>query len=119
MIEFTWDARKAHRNEREHGVPFPIARVALQSGLGVAMEEQFREGEWRTNVVVPFRGISLLTITIAEETGEADENSDNTIREETSQAWADGARTVRIISAREATASERARYFEYRAPVLG
>jgi len=119
MIEFTWDARKARRNEREHGVPFPIARIALQSGLGVAVEEQFREGEWRTNVVAPFRGISLLTITIADDSGETDEDSDSTTNEETEETWAGGARVVRIITAREATAREKILYFESRPPVMG
>jgi len=119
MIEFTWDARKARRNEREHGISFPIARVALQSGLAIAVEEQFREGEWRTNVVVPFRGISLLTVTIADETGETDGDSYYTIDEETEQAWAGGVKIVRIITAREATAREQRLYFTYRPPSLG
>jgi uncharacterized DUF497 family protein len=119
MIEFTWDSRKARRNEREHGISFPLARAALESQLGIPVEEQFREGEWRTNVVVPLRGIFLITVTVASYHGDEDEGIGTGGSEETEQAWGSGDIVIRIIMAREATTHEKAHYFESRPPVVG
>jgi uncharacterized DUF497 family protein len=117
MIEFTWDERKARRNERDHGISFPLARVALETGLGVPVEEEFREGEWRTNVVVPLRGIFLITVTVASYGDEDEDNAGDS--EETEQGWNGRNIVIRIISAREATPIENDGYFRSRAAEMG
>jgi uncharacterized DUF497 family protein len=118
MIEFTWDARKARRNEREHGISFWLARAALETGKGVAVNDEWREGEWRTNVVVPFPGTTFITITIASYSGDDHEDDFISAGKETEQAWP-GDVEIRIISARESTTHETILYFEYRSPGLG
>lgn len=74
MIRYTWNARKAARNLREHDVSFTLAEYALRQGLAVPIEEQFREGEWRVKMVVLVEGNVLLTVVVG--TGDEDENSD-------------------------------------------
>jgi len=120
MIEFEWDERKARRNEREHGVSFRLAQAALETGLGVPIAEQFRQGEWRTNIVVPLRGVLLITVTIATYHGEEDEDisAGSDEDEETEQPWSGGA-LIRIISARESTLEEQRTYFQSRPPFPG
>ncbi len=119
MIEFTWDERKARRNEREHSVTFNIAQAALESGWGIEIGEQFREEEWRTLIVAPFRGILMLHITIAFYGRGEDEDGIRGSDEETEPDWTGEQGTIRIISAREATAKERSLYFQYRPQTLG
>jgi uncharacterized DUF497 family protein len=119
MIEFTWDARKARRNERDHGISFAAAQTALESRLGVEIEEQFREDEWRTIVIAPLHGILLLHITIAFYPRGEDEGTSIESDEEARQHWRRGEGTVRIISARKAEADEQALYFTACAQTLG
>jgi uncharacterized DUF497 family protein len=119
MIEFTWDARKARRNEHEHGISFSAAQAALESRFGVEIEEQFRENEWRTIVVAPLRGILLLHITIAFYPRGEDEGTSIDSDEEARQGWRGGEGTVRIISARKAETDEQALYFTARPQALG
>ena len=119
MIEFEWDERKARRNEREHGVSFRLAQAALETGLGVPIAEQFRQGEWRTNVVVPLRGIFLITITIAAYYGEEDEDISTGRDDETEQPRSGSGAIIRIISARESTQQEQSIYFQSRPPSVG
>jgi uncharacterized DUF497 family protein len=119
MIEFTWDVRKARRNEREHGVSFPIAQAAIESRLGVEVEEQFREGEWRTIIIAPFRGILLLHITIAFYPGEDDDTSNQANAEDEQQVWHGEHGIIRIISARKAMAHEQGLYFAARPTEMG
>jgi len=103
MIEFTWDARKARSNERKHRISFEIAQEALETTLGVEIGEQFREEEWRTLVVAPFRGILLLHITFAFYPRGEYEDSDSG-DEDPQQDWSGEHGIIRIISARKATA---------------
>jgi uncharacterized DUF497 family protein len=119
MIEFQWDERKARRNEREHGVSFAIAQTALESRLGVEIGEQFREEEWRTLVVAPFRGMLMLHITIAFYGRDEDEDSIAGSDEETEQNWSGEHGVIRIITARKATTGEQNLYFEYRPQSMG
>jgi uncharacterized DUF497 family protein len=119
MIEFTWDERKARRNEREHGISFNIAQAALEGGMGVELGEQFRDEEWRTLVVAPFRGSLMLHITFAFYGRGEDEDSITGIDEETEQDWSGEHGVIRIISAREATKGEQDLYFQYRPQSLG
>ena len=119
MIEFQWDERKARRNEREHGVSFAVGQAALESGLGVEIGEQFREGEWRTIIVAPFRSVVLLHITIAFYGRGEDEDGIAGDGEETEQDWTGEHGVIRIISARKATTDEQSLYFEYRPQSMG
>jgi uncharacterized DUF497 family protein len=119
MIRFTWDARKARRNEREHGISFPVAQSAIESGLGVEIGEQFRDDEWRTIVVAPWRGIFLLHITFAFYGGGEDEDGIAGNSEEAQSDWTGQHGVIRIISAREATKGEQALYFEARPQSMG
>ena len=121
MIEFQWDERKTRRNEREHGISFRLAQAALETGLGIPVTEQFRQGEWRTNIVVPLRGVLLITVTIATYHGEEDEDisAGSDEDEETEQPWSGGGALIRIISARESTLEEQRTYFQSRPPFPG
>ena len=119
MIEFTWNPRKARRNERIHGVSFPIAQAAIESRLGVELEEQYREEEWRTIVVAPLRGILLLQITLAFYPRSDREDPDSETHKEASQTWTGSEGVIRIISARKATTHEQALYFAARPQALG
>ncbi|WP_049789363.1 BrnT family toxin [Granulicella tundricola] len=118
-MRFTWDERKARRNVREHGLSFPLGQAAIESGLGIPVEEQFREGEWRTLVVAPVHGILLITIVVTLNYGEQDEDLIETGEYEQEPIdWQDEAAVIRIISVREASAAEQALYFESR-PAFG
>ncbi len=117
MIEFTWDARKARRNEREHGIAFDLAQAAIESGLGIEIEEQEHGDEWRTIIIAPFRGMLLIQITLA--FYGRGTNEDIGVSEKAEQNWTGGDGIIRIISAREATSREQALYFAYRPQGLG
>ena len=119
MIEFTWDLRKAQRNERVHGVSFNAAQAAIESGWGIEIGEQFRDDEWRTIVVAPFRGILMLHITFAFYGRGEDEDGIAGDGEETEQDWTGEHGVIRIISARKATTDEQSLYFEYRPQSMG
>jgi uncharacterized DUF497 family protein len=119
MIEFTWDARKARRNERLHGISFSAAQAALESRLGIEIEEQSQGDEWRTIVIAPVHGILLLHITIAFYPRGEDEATRIDSDQEADQDWRGGEGIVRIISARKATAAEQALYFTTRPQALG
>jgi len=118
-MKFSWDERKARRNERLHGVSFAIAQAALESGWGIEIGEHFRYDEWRTLVVAPFRSILLLHITIAFYGRDEDEDGIAGNDEETQQDWTGKHGIIRIISARKATADERSLYFEARPESMG
>lgn len=119
MIEFTWDARKAKRNLREHSVSFPLAQAALESGLAVPLEEQYREEEWRTIVIAPLRGILLLHITFAFYPRSNDEDFHDELAGEETRIWTGTQGVIRIISARKATTDEQGQYFSARPQALG
>ena len=118
MTPFDWTTRKADRNAREHAnVSFPLAQNALESGLGVPIEEQFVEGEWRTAVVAPSANGVLLFIVIAHRIGDEDEQSTSDEKVGTeNEGWKKEDLTIRIISARKATAHERRLYLEASPP---
>ena len=119
MIKFTWDARKAERNERIHGVSFSLAQVAIESRLGVPIDEQYREDESRTLIVAPLRGSLLLQITLAFYSRSDDEDPSDEAYQEADQTWNGNEGIIRIISARKATTREQAFYFAARPQALG
>ncbi len=108
MIKYVWNARKAARNLREHHVSFTLAEYALRQGLTVPIEEQFREGEWRTKIVAMVDGNTLLTISVG--TGDEDESSDTF--EAAGDADEEELRILRIINARAASSEESTLFYQ-------
>ena len=103
-MKFSWDERKARRNERIHGVSFTLAQAAIESGLAVPIEEQYREGEWRERVVASLGGHVFLLVILAISQGDEDEFLRNTVEE--GETYQPGQPVVRIISARHASEAE-------------
>ena len=103
-MRFSWDDRKARRNERVHGVSFALAQAGIETGLAVPIEEQFREGEWREKVVAPLAGHVFLTIILVASQGDRNEFLSTTSEE--GEAWQANGITIRIISARRASKAE-------------
>jgi hypothetical protein len=90
-IEFEWDAAKAEKNLRKHGVAFEDAtRVFADPGVIFEVDREL-EGEQRLHAIGIVRSRIALTVV-------------HTTVEEV------GFERVRIISAREATPGERRRY---------
>jgi uncharacterized DUF497 family protein len=113
MVRFEWDERKARRNLRKHGISFPVAQAAIESGLAVELFEQFHEGEWRTVLAAPVRSI-LITVVVAVYDGEHDEGSEANIEADEEGTWSERDTVIRIISARHASRRERQFYVEAR-----
>ena len=90
--EFEWDERKAKRNEREHGVPFDLARLVFDDPNAIDrldLDEADEDRELITGLV----GDVLLTVCFAER-----------------------GHRKRIISARKATYREQIDYNEANSP---
>ncbi len=115
-MKCTWDERKARRNERLHGVSFPLAEHALKSGLGIHAADQFVEDEWRLVILAPAKGIVLLHIVITLRNPEEYVNDTGTDQEDDEAEWFGENSIVRIITARLATTKEEALYFQDRLP---
>jgi uncharacterized DUF497 family protein len=89
---FEWDKRKAHSNERKHGISFELAKEAFDDEFQVRSSRGWEDGEerwWTIGLVGPWLLVVAHTWI---------ENEEEDI--------------IRIISARKATASERRRYEE-------
>ena len=114
-MTFTWDPRKAKRNERIHGISFALAQGALESGFAVPVEEQYRSGEWRTVVVGPIYNGVLISIVIAQ--GDEDDTY-NSIEEDSTDRSPEEV-VVRIISARRSSPYEQKLYVEASPPHWG
>jgi uncharacterized DUF497 family protein len=90
---FSWDASKAAANLRKHRVSFALARAVFQDPLALSRyDDEHSEGEDRWVTLGQAGNAALLVVvhTFDERDG--------------------GSASVRIISARKATASERAQY---------
>jgi uncharacterized protein len=87
MLTFEWDAEKAERNFRKHGISFPSATIAFDDPNGIViLDGRFDYGEERYNLIAAAENF-LLVVTFVERDGK-----------------------IRIISAREASRQERAQY---------
>ena len=87
MQTFEWDAEKAERNFRKHGISFRSATVAFDDSDGIViLDRRFDYGEERYNLIGTAESF-LLVVTFTE-------------RDE----------TIRIISARKASRQERTQY---------
>jgi uncharacterized DUF497 family protein len=86
---YEWDPKKAAANFRKHGVRFPEAASALEDPLGITIVDPDSNGEARwASIAMDDSGRVLVTVF--------------TMRES----------SIRIISSRPATPSERRRYQE-------
>ena len=84
MVE--WDPVKARANLRKHGVRFADAVIALEDGTGITVREE-REDEDRS-ITIGMDGLARILVVVYTWRGE----------------------TIRLISARLATARERRQY---------
>jgi uncharacterized DUF497 family protein len=90
-MRYEWDDAKAERNERKHGITFEVAILVFDDPNCALFVERVQDGEERWHAIGSVMGAVILTVVhtyYAEATGE----------------------TIRIISARNATAQERKLY---------
>ena len=85
-MRFTWDARKAAANLRKHGVSFPEAATAFDDELGAYYPDAVHDDRF---VLIGYSQRARLLYVVHAEVQQD---------------------VIRIISARRATAHERARY---------
>ena len=88
-MRFIWDEEKSRRNLAKHKVSFETARLAFDDPNAVSRLERVEDGEERWQTLGLVGGIVILFVA-------------HTYREE------GGEEIIRIISARKATAQERA-----------
>lgn len=90
-VIFEWDDGKAAANLRKHDVAFELAKRVWDDEAHIIVFDRYENDEERWHAVGLVRGILILTVV------------------HTCPASKDDA-TIRIISARKATAAERKRY---------
>ena len=88
---FEWDDDKAAANIRKHYVAFELAELVWDDPAHIIVFDRYENDEERWHAIGLVRGILILTVVQAHPMGD-DENS------------------IRIISARKATADARKRY---------
>lgn len=93
---FEWDAVKARINQRKHGVRFETARLVFEDPLALFEQDRIDDGEYRWRAIGLVQGVAVLLVA------------------HTHVDHEDGDETIRIISARSATAAERKRYEQQR-----
>lgn len=89
-MRFEWDAAKAERNRRKHGVDFATASLVFDDPLHLSIQDRVEYGEvrWITFGLVDARVVVAVAHTVKDGDDEV----------------------IRIISARLATKQERQRY---------
>ena len=89
---FEWDPEKERANRRKHGVSFATVLPVFEDPLALVTRDCDEHGEerWRVVGMVGLHDLLFVSFTVREER--------------------DGSETVRLISARRATRSERRRY---------
>jgi uncharacterized DUF497 family protein len=94
-MRFDWDENKNRINRAKHGIDFDFARLAFDDPFAITIQDRDVEGEQRYQLLgaVYARVILVAHAVTTAATGEDEE-------------------TIRIISARKATPSERKRYEE-------
>ena len=93
-LRFEWDERKNRSNQRKHGVSFEEAAQVFRDPMYVSAQDRVEDGEERWQTFGLVDGVLLLMVA-------------HTIEEQSSVE-----ETIRIVSARRATARERRRYEE-------
>lgn len=91
MTRFAWDEKKSRGNLKKHKVSFEAAKLVFEDPRAISRLERIENGEERWQTVGLAGGFALLFVA-------------HTWREE------NGEEVLRIISARKATAYERAIY---------
>jgi uncharacterized DUF497 family protein len=89
-LTFVWDPRKAASNLRKHGVSFEEATTAFADPLSLTIPDPDHSESEERYVLVGLSNMARLMVVVHAETGE----------------------TIRIISARSASALERRKYEE-------
>jgi uncharacterized DUF497 family protein len=92
-MRFEWDARKDKANRAKHGISFDLAKRVFDDPNHLSVQDRHEGGEerWQTLGLIGPHVIILVAHTYEDEHGEE---------------------TIRIISARKATQTERRRYDE-------
>ena len=91
-MNFIWDLEKDAVNRSKHGVSFETAALVFDDPFHLSVLDRVVEGEERWRTMGQIGGLVILVVA-------------HTYKEQ------DGEETIRIISARKATRSER-RYYE-------
>jgi uncharacterized DUF497 family protein len=91
-VRFEWDAKKARNNLTKHGVAFDEAVTVFYDGLSVTIADPEHSADEDRSIIVGHSSRNRLMVVVHVEDGN----------------------TIRIISAREATARERRVYEEGR-----
>jgi len=89
---FEWDATKAEKNFRKHGITFEDAAIVFNDPLAISEQDRIENGECRWQTIGMSGNCLLLLVA-------------HTLRHEEQ-----GIEIVRIISARRAVRQERRRY---------
>ncbi|MFK0692049.1 BrnT family toxin [Mesorhizobium sp. IMUNJ 23033] len=95
-MRFEWDLEKAKSNLRKHGVSFELATRVFLDPLALTVQDRVEGAEYRWQTIGVVDGTFVLLVAHAD-------------REE------DGIEVIRIISARQATPSEKRHYGQNRA----
>ena len=93
---FAWDEAKALANQLKHGVSFETARFVFADPHALSEQDRIEGGEYRWRTLGLVNGVVVLLV--------AHMATDHE----------DGDETIRIISARQATRTERRRYDQAR-----
>ncbi len=91
-LRFTWDPRKARRNERAHGVSFEDAQAVFFDECAILLDDPDHSDDEQRFLLI---GLSLTARVVV---------VSHCLREDET--------TIRIISARKATPTERDNYWE-------
>jgi uncharacterized protein len=89
-MHFVWDEQKSRQNLAKHRVSFGLAKLVFEDPLHISVPDPY-EGEERWRTLGLIRGVVMLMVA-------------HTVEEK------DGEETIRIISARKATRTEREAY---------
>lgn len=92
-VQFTWDEHKNQINTRKHKVSFELATRVFDDPKHYSAQDRQVEGEERWQTIGLVHGVMILLVA-------------HTVEEE------DQGETIRIISARAATPTERRQYEE-------
>jgi uncharacterized DUF497 family protein len=89
---FTWDPVKAEANRRKHSVSFETAKLVFADPFALSDQDRIEGGEQRWQTIGLVGGVMVLLVA-------------HTVTDHDN-----GDETIRIISARAATSTERRRY---------
>jgi uncharacterized DUF497 family protein len=91
MLKFEWDADKAQRNLKKHGISFELASEAFRDPMALVVQDRFENDEFRWKTIGYVREVLLVLVA-------------HTVSYELNSE------VIRIISARRADKRERKAY---------